>query len=479
TGCGSCIDKCPTKVLSEFDRGMSMRKAIYIPFAQAVPAKYLIDYDACLNKPNATMCNRCVEACQPKCIDFDMPPEVVRDLEVGTIIIATGMRAFNPKEFEEYGYGKYEDVLTTLEFERLINAGGPTEGRLIRPSDLKVPKNVAFLQCIGSRSSNRGHEYCSNICCMESIKDALLIKEHWPEIDISVFYMDIRAFGKGFEDLYKRARLLGVKFIRGLPYDITQNNGTLHIRGENTLLQEIYDFDIDMVILSVGMEPQPDRPDVQRLFNLSADTAGFFLEAHPKLKPVDTATGGIFLAGSAEAPKDIKESVTQASAAASRANRLMIRGEVNIEALTPEIILDKCTFCGACALVCPYKAINVDKKAKTIEVIDASCSGCGNCGAQCNFDAIINRHFTDEQILAQIDAALERDANKKFITFACNWCSYAGADLAGIGRLQIKPYFRVIRTMCSARVDPEWILEAFRLGADGIIVAGCHPGDCH
>jgi heterodisulfide reductase subunit A len=479
TSCGDCTKDCPETRPNEFDLGLTTRKAIYIPFPQAVPSKYLIDQDACLNKPNVTVCHKCAEACQSKCIDFDMPPEVVHNIQVATIIIATGMRAYNPKDLEEYGYGRFPDVLTSLEFERLINAAGPTEGHLIRPSDFQVPQSVVFLQCIGSRSTNRGHAYCSNICCMETIKDALLIKEHWPEIDITVFYLDIRTFGKGFEDLYRRAREAGIRFIRGLPYEITEDNGKLKLRGENTLLQEIYDYDVDMVILSVGLEPQLDTSRVQRLFNLSTDTYGFFLESHPKLKPVDTATGGIFLAGSAEAPKDIKDSVTQASAAASRANRLMIRGEVSIEALTPIIVNDKCNGCGACVVVCPYKAIYVDKETKKAVVIEASCAGCGNCGAQCKFNAIINRHFTDEQILAQIDTALAENPEEKFITFACNWCSYAGADFAGVSRMQYPALGRIIRTMCSARVSEKFVMRAFEKGAAAVLVSGCHINDCH
>lgn len=480
TACGDCVDVCPITTPNEFDLGLTTRKGIYIPFPQAVPSCYIIDMELCMNEANVQACNKCVEACEREAIDLDMDAETEIQIEVGTIIVATGMKSYDPRELDEYGYSRYPDVLTTLEFERIINASGPTEGHLIRPSDGKQPKNVAFIQCVGSRMEDRGNRYCSNVCCMETIKDALLIKEHWPEIEITVFYMDIRAFGKGFEDLYRRAREEGVRFIRGVPFDIRMNpDGSLKVRGENTTLQEIYETDYDMVILSIGLEPQDDREDIQRLLNISVDSNGFFLEAHPKLKPIDTPTGGVFLAGSAEAPKDIKESVTQASAAAARANRLMIRGEVTVEALTPIIDQEKCTGCGACEKVCPYKAISVDKDAKTASVIEAACAGCGTCGAQCPNEAITMRHFTDDQILSQIDHALEKDPGKKVIVFACNWCSYAGADLAGVSRMQYPTSSRVIRTMCSGRVTEKFVTRAFEKGAGAVLISGCHLQDCH
>jgi len=481
TACGDCARACPVVAPNEFDMGLASRKAIYSPFAQAVPSTYTIDRALCLNKGHVMACERCIQACQPKAIDFTQEPADVQ-LEVGTVIVATGAGTFDPTKLEEFGYRRYPDVITTLEFERLINAGGPTQGHLVRLSDQREPKRVAFIQCVGSRDLRRGNAYCSNICCMETVKDALLIKEHWPDVAIDVYYMDIRAFGKGFEDLYRRAREEGVRFIRGIPGEVTPNgNGTLKLAGENTLLQERYQEDYEMVILSIGLEPQADATDVQRVLTLSRSGDGFFLEAHPKLQPVDTPTKGIFLAGCAESPKDIRDSVTQACAAASRANILMAKGEIHVEAITPIIHDDLCTGCGLCVKVCPYGAIFMEGegKGRKARVVDAACSGCGGCGAECMFDAIENRHFTNEQIFAQIDAATADSPERKVVAFACNWCSYAGADFAGVSRMQYPTNIRIIRTMCSARVSPKFVRYAFRRGAAAVLVSGCHPKDCH
>ncbi len=234
-----------------------------------------------------------------------------------------------------------------------------------------------------------------------------------------------------------------------------------------------------MVILSIGIEPRSDSDVIQRLLTLSRSSDGFFMEAHPKLKPVDAPTGGLFLAGCAESPKDIKDSVTQASAAAARAGILMAQGRVTVEAITPEPILENCQLCGLCARVCPYNAIFVDKERKLVEVIAAACAGCGTCGAECQFEALNMRHFTEDQIMAQIDALTEEDADKKIIAFCCNWCAYAGADFAGVSRMQYPPNVRIIRTMCSGRVSRKFVEHAFARGAAAVLVAGCHPGDCH
>lgn len=480
SACGDCVKECPVTTPNEFDVGLATRHSIYTPFAQAVPSTYIIDRNICLNKDNIITCDKCIKACERKAIDFDMKPETV-ELEVGTIIVATGADVYDPASLVEYGYTKYQNVITSLEFERLINAGGPSGGHLIRPSDMRIPKTVAFIQCVGSRSEKGGRPYCSNVCCMNTIKDSLLIKEHWPDTQIYVFYMDIRAYGKGFEDLYKRAKKEGVVFIRGLPADIVEDRKThnLWLIGEDTLQKEVYKVNVGMVILSIGIEPQKDSEVIQRLFTLSRTQDGFFMEAHPKLRPVDTPTGGVFLAGCAESPKDIKDSVTQASASAARASILMSQGKVTVEAITPVIISEKCQVCGLCTRVCPFNAIITNKEMKKTEVIEAACAGCGTCGAECPYEALTMRHFTDEQIYAQIDAATEEDADKKIVAFCCNWCSYAGADFAGVSRMQYPPNVRIIRTMCSGRVAPKFVERAFAKGAAAVLVSGCHIGDCH
>ena len=400
---------------------------------------------------------------------------------VGTIVVATGLEPYDPTEMDEYGYTRFENVVTSLEFERLVNAGGPAKGELIRLTDRKRPKSIGFIQCVGSRSSRKGHEYCSNICCMNTIKSTLVLKEHDPDIDIKVFYIDIRAFGKGFEDLYTRSRRQGVQYIRGLPGTVEEKeDGGLRLAVENTATGKLEFHELDMVVLALGVTPPKGTQRLQEKLGLQLTPDGFFLEAHPKLQPVDAATRGIFFAGCAESPKDIKETVTQASAASGRAIRLMHRGKIQTEPITAEVVEEQCKACGKCAEVCPYSAITVNVKKKTPAVVNsAACAGCGTCAAECTFGAIVMNHYTDEQIFSQIETMLEERPDEKVLTFACNWCSYAGADYAGVSRLQYPSNSRIIRTMCSARVDEKFIWGGFQKGVPVILVSGCHIGDCH
>lgn len=478
--CPTCVEVCPVVVPDEFQTGFSVRKAIHMPFPQAVPSAYLINMEDCLGN-NPIACGKCADVCEPGAIDYDMQDEII-ELDVGAIIVATGMDFYDPTELDEYGYTRFDNVVTNIEFERLMGPTGPVAGELVRPSDKKKPKSVAFIQCVGSRSLKRGNPYCSNICCMNTIKETLLIEEYDPTIEKKVFYIDIRAFGKGFEDLYKRSRETGTQYIRGIPGQIAEDPETknLILYVEDTTTGKIEEHEVDMVVLALGVTPRDDAGVVQRLLTLSRTADGFFMEAHPKLKPADAPSAGIFFAGCSECPKDVKDSVLQSGAAASHAQILFSAGKVTIEALNPVIDDTLCKFCGICAKVCPYKAITfVPKSKKPPEVIAAACHGCGTCGAECPFGAITMRHFSDAQILAMVRSILEDKPEDKIVVFACNWCSYAGADFAGSSRLQMPHTARLIRTMCSGRVAEEFVLESFRCGAPIVLVSGCHFADCH
>jgi len=480
TSCGDCAAVCPVVVPDEFQMGLGTRKAIHIPFPQAVPSSYIVSSDECLGR-NPIACGKCIEACEKKCIDFDMQDEIL-SLEVGSVIVATGMNVYDPAGLDEYGYTRYPNVVTSMELERLVSTGGPLEGHFGRPSDLERPRRLGFVQCVGSRTQDpeRGNPYCSNICCMNTVKAAQYIKDNYPDTDITVFYMDLRAFGKGFEELLMRSKSNGVRYIRGIPGEVREDpaTGNLHVTVENTMANRLESHEVAMLVLSVGATPATETEAIRQMVSLSRAPSGFLKEAHPKLRPVDTPTKGIFIAGAAESPKDVRESVTQASAAASRASILLNKSKFAVEAITAVVDEDLCKMCGQCADVCPFGAIQWEKKSPA-RVTSAACAGCGTCAAECKFSAIQMRHFGDQAIYAQIDAILEEDPQDKVVTFACNWCSYAGADTAGVGRMAYPPNARIIRTMCSGRVSPEFVWYAFKKGAPVVLISGCHYVDCH
>ena len=481
TACGKCAEVCPVVLPDEFQQGFSSRKGIHIPFAQAVPSAYLIDMKNCLGN-NPVACVKCVEACDKKCIDLNAKDKI-EEIEVGSIIVATGMGVYDPTQLAEYGYGRFENVITTMEFERLICGGGPTDGHLVRPSDHKTPKRIGFIQCVGSRTDNRGNPYCSNVCCMNTIKDSLLILEHYPDTEIYVFYMDIRAFGKGFEDLFRRSKEAGVHYIRGLPGEITEDAQTknLRLKVENTTVSRLEEYPLDMVVLSVGLEPKADLKQLANLLESLPDSDGFLMEAHPKLKPVDAPTPGIFYAGSVEAPKDIKDSVTQAGAAAARSSILLNAGKIKSEAIKAQVIVEKCTSCGACAKVCPYGAIKVDIKAKTgAQITAAACAGCGTCAAECRFDAITMQHFSDDQIMAQISAALSEEPAEEDYQLPVQLVQLCrrrpGRDFAACN---IRPITALSAPCAADGSRKNSFCHAFEKGAPIVLVSGCHINDCH
>lgn len=478
TACGDCAQVCPQLVPDEFNLGLALRKAIYQPFPQAIPAAYVLNPADCLGL-NPIACGKCAQACEKKCIDLNAQDKELT-FEVGAIIVATGMEPFDPLARTEFGYGRATNVITAMEFERLASSGGPTGGELIRLSDRRRPNSIAFIQCVGSRCAQQGTPYCSNICCMNTIKDSLVLKEHYPDMDIKVFYIDLRAFSKGFEEMLWRSKRLGVKYIRGIPGEVVEDKetGNLKLYVENTETGKVEEHTAEMVVLATGVKPRAETKPIQQLMSLQLHPEGFLLEAHPKLQPVDSPVRGVFYAGCAEGPKDVKDSVTQASAAAGRAARLLAQGSLAAEPNTVEVITDKCRACGMCAPVCTFKAVEWQRGAPA-KAIDAVCAGCGNCAAECRFEAIEAHQFTDEQIFAQIEAALAEEPESKAIVFACHWCSYAASDTVGLGRSQYPPTQVLIRTMCSARVAEKFVLKAFQLGAPVVLVSGCHYADCH
>ena len=400
-GCGECTKACPIEVPNEFDENLGPRKSIYIPFPQAVPLIYTIDIDHCIK------CYKCVDTCGLGAIDLAQETKQV-EIEVGTIIVATGFNPFDPSVIEEYGYGIYENVITGIEFERIISPSGPSGGKIVRPSDGKTPKSIAFIQCVGSRDE-RTNSYCSRVCCMYATKEALLVKEKIPDANILIFYIDLRAFGKGYEEFYKKVQAEGVRFIRGKVAEIAENpnSNNLILRAEDTLLGALVEAEVDLVVLSAGLVPSIGTNSLCRTLNISTSPDGFFREAHPKLRPMDTLVEGIFIAGVAQGPKDIPDCVAQASGAAQRASNLMTAGEARIEGITAKIDEDLCSKCLICVSTCPFKALVAEEKA--INVLETLCKGCGSCSAACPSGAIQMRHFNDEQISAEFKEALKVD----------------------------------------------------------------------
>ncbi len=404
-GCGICTEKCPFSVLSEFECGLGKRKAIYRPFPQAVPNVPVIDRDHCLYFTKG-VCKVCQKFCPRGAINFDQKESFV-DLQVGSAILATGFDLFDPSKVKQYGYGRFPGVITSLEFERLSHASGPTGGKILLRNG-QMPSSIAILHCIGSRDTNF-NEYCSRVCCMYSMKIAHLAHEK-TGARVYEFYIDLRAFGKGYEEFYKRTLEEDTVFIRGKAAEVTDvaqtraEKGKLVVVAEDTLLGIVRRIPVDMVVLSVGLEPRKGTAEIARTFSISRSQDGFFLERHPKLAPVSTASDGIFIAGACQGPKDIPDSVAQGAAAAANALSLIDRKEVTLEPTVAFIDEESCSGCKICVGLCPYCAIALDETRKVSVVNDALCKGCGVCVASCPSSAIEQRNFTDQQLLAEVEA---------------------------------------------------------------------------
>jgi heterodisulfide reductase subunit A len=410
TGCGLCLEKCPTKVDSEFEEGLATRKAIYRYSPQAVPNKPVIDKDAC-RVLQGKKCGVCEKFCPSGAIDYEQQ-DVDIPIEVGTIILATGFDIFDPEPLKQFGYGRFPEVYTGLQFERLNNAVGPTGGKILMKNG-EAPQSVAILHCVGSRDKNY-YAYCSRVCCMYALKFAHLLKDKvGHHVQIHNFYIDLRCFGKGYEEFMQRVQEEGVNFVRGRPAEITDQpqspdeEGKLVVISEDTLLGRNLRVPVDMVILCTAMTPRHDSGEVARIFGLSQGLDSFFLEEHPKLGPVSTATDGVFLAGTCQGPKDIPDAVSHASGAAAQALALASRGEVAISPTVSHIDPDICVGCKTCIGLCAYSAIEFDERRMVSVVNEAMCKGCGSCAAHCPSGAAQVRHFNEKEIFTELSGLLD------------------------------------------------------------------------
>jgi heterodisulfide reductase subunit A len=410
TGCGICIEKCPWSVVDDvFEAGLGKRKVVYRPFPQAVPKYPVIDTEHCVYFLRGK-CKACQIFCPTNAIDFEQEDEILK-IEVGNIILTTGYDLFDVRRIPQYGYGRLANVFTSLEFERMVNAAGPTGGKIVLRDMQTPPEKVGIIHCVGSRDKNY-HEYCSNVCCMYSLKFAHLIHERLPDAEVYNFYIDIRTSGKGYEEFYHRLMDEGVHFIRGKVAEVTDaarmpgEEGQLIVQAYDTLIGVQRRVPVDMVILSPAIEARHDSQEISHLFKMGCDFDGFFIERHPKLDPVATMTDGIYIAGACQGPKDVPASVAQGSAAAARVASLISRGIVMMEPVRASINQDLCSGCRICNNMCPYNAIVFHEDRKVSEVITALCQGCGACVAACPSGVITGAHFTVDQVMSEVEGIL-------------------------------------------------------------------------
>jgi len=414
--CGSCAHVCPTghiKMILEDYRGkrseftLGPKTPIYVPTLQAVPRVPVIDTESCIHF-QTDGCETCAKACEPNAIDFGMKDEIV-DIEVGQVLLATGFDLFDAGAMAQYGYGRLDNVYSSLEFESILNSTGPTGGKIVMKNG-KEPRAVGIIHCIGSRDTNH-HPYCSRVCCMYALKFAHLVKDR-TSAAIYQFYIDMRAFGKGYEEFYNRLLDEGITMIRGKAAEVVEGKWSgegepsLKIRCEDTLIGKFREIPVDMVVLCNAIEPRTDSDVIRRLFSVSKSPDGFFLERHPKLDPTSTATDGVFIAGCAQGPKDIPDTVAQASSAAARILSLISKGEVEIEPVRAMVQEEYCSGCKICNNLCPYGAIEFLQESKVSHVNEALCKGCGTCVAACPSSAMTGHGFTDAQILAELDGLM-------------------------------------------------------------------------
>ena len=411
TGCGDCVEACRLKgkIISEFDEGIGKRSAIYIPFPQAVPLKCTIDKDTCLMLTRGK-CGKgplCVEACEADAIDFNQKDEEI-ELNVGSIIVATGYDVMDASRLYEYGYGRYDDVITSLQMERLINSSGPTGGEILRPSNGEKPKSITYILCVGSRDENEC-TWCCRIGCMSALKHVYLLKEKLGEdVEINICYTDIRSYGKGYEEFYRKIRGMKTNFFRGRPSEVRGAGDHMTIDVFDTTTSKLFEISTELIVLVPALVPRADADELARILRISQSADGFLLEAHPKLRPMDTFTGGIFITGCCQGPKDIQDSVAQSSGAAARAANILSKKELEAEPLISFVDEDLCSGCSTCISICPYTAIELIKEDEKshAKVNEALCMGCGACVVSCPSGAMQQKGFKDKQLKPMIEETI-------------------------------------------------------------------------
>lgn len=465
--CGKCAEICPVEVPDSWNDNLSNRKAIYKPFSQSYPDSYTIDMENC------EKCGKCMRQCPMEAIYLKGETEMI-PLNVGSVIIATGHENIDPNLRPEYGYNRYEDVITQSELGRIMGVNGPTKGKLKMLSNGKVPRRVVMIQCVGSRDEKPdGHKYCSKVCCMVALKNANIIKQKYPETDVIICYTDMRTPGM-YEKYYKHGQDNGIRLIRGRPGEVDKKKDFLVVKVEDTLQKKFTEIETDMVVLSTAIEPSEGTKKIADVMDVGLTEDMFIKETHPKIKPVTTDVKGAYVCGTAQGPKDITDSIVQANAAASKVSEIMNDG-LEIEPFIAEIDKDKCNLCEDCTAICKYKAMSI--KDDEIYIDPMSCSGCGKCLTVCKPGAINIHGNIDEKIFATISGMLKdkKEKEKRILVFL-DQVGYTAADNIGVNRVNYPESIYIIKVHSVNRVMPKHIIFALENGADGVFI-GEYPGD--
>lgn len=472
-GCGICAELCEGEVPDEFDLGLSTRKAVYIPNNMSLPRVYYLDLEHCENPEELA------EACPVGAIELDMQPET-KTIKAGAVVVATGFELFDPTGM--HGYGKFKDVITQLELARLTDLSGPTGGVVTKLSDGNIPERVVMVQCVGSRNP-RIHEYCSRICCGIAVKHALDIKKRWPETDVSILHKDIRLNGKDYEDMYYEMQERGVKLIRGEAGEVIEGKDCLVFNYEDEF-GEAQTIESDMIVLSNGMEPYSSTEELSKTIGLDLNSDGFFYEKNPKLGPVVTNIGGVFICGACQGPMDIQHSMNQVLYAVSKSLAILKKKELEIE-LTKAIVQDDiCVGCGACVSACPFEAIDWSSFGQPVVNVEA-CTGCGICAATCPVAAMQLRLFRDEQVIPAVEGLLKPSKwlddkdEPVIVAFACEGAAGYASEIANQMGMKIPNNVRILKVPCTGRLDALHYMRAFDEGADGVLVFACPEDQCH